>query len=90
MSALVIPYLNFLEVINFASMGDVKGGLVNTTSGITIEGSPEKVKIKGPVTSSTSVQENSSGTTSSGEVVEPPAISKVLDLFGLIPPLQLP
>jgi hypothetical protein len=90
MSELLIRELNFQEEMNFAALGDVKGGLVNTTSGITIEGSPERVKIKGPLSSSTSVQEKSSGTTSSGEVVEQPASSKVLDLFGLMPPLQFP
>ncbi|GEM_PF-7057843 len=92
MRALMIGDLNFREEITFAFQGDVRGGLVTTESGIKIEGSPEQVKIKGPLSSSTSVQENSSGTSygGEGEVVAQPEVSQLLDLFRLANHLKLP
>jgi hypothetical protein len=92
MRALMIGELKFSEEITFAFQGDVRGGLVTTESGIKIEGSPEQVKIKGPLSSSTSVQENSSGTSSGGEgeVVAQPEVSQFLDLFGFVNPFKFP
>lgn len=73
MSALTITDLSLLERMNFAQIGEVKGGAVNSSSGVTIDAPPDKVRIKGPVNSSTSVQESSSGTTYFGEGVNPSA-----------------
>ncbi|WP_017721417.1 hypothetical protein [Kamptonema formosum] len=84
MSALPITDLSFFEEMNFTLRGDIKGGSVSTSSGVTIDAPPDKVKIKGPVNSSTSVQESSSGKTYFGE-----GVNQSADLLVFYSPLYL-